>query len=128
MEWEVWAFVSPSLRQNLSILLRILFLSSVNAKLYIRDKTIELGDATKLEDIILLKAPLKDSTQAKLQIKQDINHFAQQGVDNHGGSEEDTKSEDKDSDDLESEMEEGSTMSKTDSPDYRDDELEEVFH
>lgn len=53
----VWAFACPTQGKDLSLLLGLPWLDSVDAKFSIRDRVVEIGDADKEEDIVTLQAP-----------------------------------------------------------------------
>lgn len=68
---EVWAFACPNPGSNISVLLGIPYLEDVDAKIHVRNETIEVGDISKGEVVIKLRAPRSEHVAPKLHAEVD---------------------------------------------------------
>ena len=131
VERDVWAFVSPALRPNMSLLLGVPYLASVDAKLHIREEVIELGDSSRGENVVLLKAPPRGSANAKLHVKHPSVNTQQAQLKNKDDStepeSEDTEFESEDEDETSGDSADECT-SESESDYDEHEEIEGDFH
>ena len=96
---EMWAFVTPKDNPNVSLLLGLPWLRSVDAKLFIQKKEIHIGDSKKGEAVSQIPCSITSSEDTRFQ----ASGKGRVNVDET--SEEDTEHEDEDSSEEESDDE-----------------------
>ncbi len=122
---EIWAFACPSNGQNISLLLGLPFLESVDAHFHIRRGIIEIGDSDLGEAVIAIKAPQITSLKPRLEVpgkpatrgKKKVTFDTQDQAsssDDSDDEEDEEDEEDSSSDDSGSSQDENETGSKKD--------------
>lgn len=93
----VWAFACPTAGKDLSLLLGLPWLDSVDARFSIRDRIVEIGDTDKGEDTVTLQAPkVVKSMKPKIEVPKVTVEDAtdSEESDDEDSSEEDATEED----------------------------------
>lgn len=94
---EMWAFVTPKENPNVSLLLGLLWLRSVDAKLFIQKKEIHIGDTKKREAVSLIPCTTTPSEDTRFRVSSKGKAVVEES-----SEEDDTKHENEDSSEEES--------------------------
>ncbi|KJX94521.1 hypothetical protein TI39_contig4182g00001 [Zymoseptoria brevis] len=98
---STWAFVSPTEKtdQKLSLILGVPTLNSMNVVIHFGNGTVQLGDADRNEDIIVLHPPLSASVAPEITMRVDtVRELFGEDDEDESDSEEDSDEEEGDSD------------------------------